>query len=96
MLAATGDADGGEAPDAPLWQRRLGGRGSWRVDYADVREDRVVFYGTVGKELLELTYKVRATNVGEFVVPAAYGEAMYDRRIFARSAGAKFKVVPAN
>jgi uncharacterized protein YfaS (alpha-2-macroglobulin family) len=96
VLAATGDADGGEAPDAPLWQRRLGGRGSWRVDYADVREDRAVFYGTVGKELLELTYKVRATNVGEFVVPAAYGEAMYDRRIFARSAGAKFKVVPAN
>ena len=51
-------------------------------------------YGTVSKELLELTYKVRATNVGEFVVPAAYGEAMYDRRIFARSAGGKFKVVP--
>ena len=51
-------------------------------------------YGTVGKELQEQSYKVRATNVGEFVVPAAYGEAMYDRRIFARSAGGKFKVVP--
>ena len=50
----------------------------------------------MGKELQEQSYKVRATNVGEFVVPAAYGEAMYDRRIFARSARAKFKVVPAN
>ena len=78
-----------------MWQRRLGGRGSWSVTYADVREDRVVFYGDINSELLEVTYKVRATNVGEFVVPAAYGEAMYDRRIFARSAGAKFKVLPA-
>ena len=81
------------AADAPLWQRRLGGRGSWSVTYADVREDRVVFYGDISSDLLEVTYKVRATNIGEFVVPAAYGEAMYDRRIFARSAGAKFKVL---
>jgi uncharacterized protein YfaS (alpha-2-macroglobulin family) len=27
------------------------------------------------------------------VVPAAYGEAMYDRRVFSRSAGARFQVV---
>jgi alpha-2-macroglobulin len=81
--------------DAPLWRRRLGNVGSWGVTYADVREDRVVFYGDISTELQEVTYKVRATNVGEFVVPAAYGEAMYDRRIFARSAGGKFRVVPA-
>jgi uncharacterized protein YfaS (alpha-2-macroglobulin family) len=31
--------------------------------------------------------------VGDFVVPAAYGEAMYDRRVYSRSAGARFQVV---
>ena len=103
VLQAASEADasgnvnagaGAGAADAPMWQRRLGGRGSWNITYADVREDRVVFYGDISPNLLEVTYKVRATNIGEFVVPAAYGEAMYDRRIFARSAGASFKVLP--
>ncbi len=91
VLQAAGESSANS--DAPLWQRRIGGRGSWRVDYADIREDRVVFYGSVGKDVQEVIYKVRATNVGEFVTPAAYGEAMYDRRVFARSLGGKFSVV---
>ena len=60
-----------------------------------MREDRVIFYGDVGTTLQEVTYKASATNIGEFVVPAAYGEAMYDRRVFARSAAGSFKVVAA-
>ncbi len=93
---AGGGTDGGTdgaTPDAPAWQRRLGGQGNWGVTYADVHEDRVVFYGDISTNVQEMTYKVRATNIGEFVVPAAYGEAMYDRRVFSRSAGAVFKVV---
>ena len=82
-------------PDTPLWQRRLGGKSSWAITYADIREDRVIFFGDVGANLTEVTYKVKATNVGTFVVPSAYGEAMYERRIFARSAGGNFKIVPA-
>jgi len=93
VLQAVGDDAEGENADAPVWKKRLGGNGSWKVQYADIREDRVVFYGSVDKNLLEVTYKARATNVGDFVVPAAYGEAMYDRRIYARSAGARFQVV---
>ncbi|MBB4222491.1 alpha-2-macroglobulin family protein [Variovorax guangxiensis] len=92
VLQAVGDDDDANA-DAPIWKKRLGGGGSWKVQYADIREDRVVFYGGVGKDLLEVTYKARATNVGDYVVPAAYGEAMYDRRVFSRSAGARFQVV---
>ena len=53
-----------------------------------------MFYGGVGKDMVELTYKARATNVGDFVVPPAYGEDMYDRRVFSRSAGARLQVVP--
>jgi uncharacterized protein YfaS (alpha-2-macroglobulin family) len=92
VLQAVGDDDDTNA-DAPIWKKRLGGGGSWKVQYADIREDRVVFYGGVGKDLLEVTYKARATNVGDYVVPAAYGEAMYDRRVFSRSAGGRFQVV---
>jgi len=92
VLQAVGDDEEANA-DAPIWKKRLGGGGSWKVQYADIREDRVVFYGGVGKDLLEVTYKARATNVGDFVVPAAYGEAMYDRRVYSRSAGARFQVV---
>ncbi|MBL8492230.1 MAG: hypothetical protein JNM82_15725, partial [Rhodocyclaceae bacterium] len=89
VLTAPSDAD---APDEPLWRRRLGGKSTWRIDYADIREDRVVFYGNVGRDMTEVTYKVRATNAGDFVVPGAYGEAMYERRVFARSAGGSLKI----
>lgn len=93
VLTAPSDSD---APDMPLWRRRLGGNSTWSIEYADIREDRVIFYGTVNSNMTEVTYKVRATNVGEFVVPAAYGEAMYERRVFGRSAGANFKVTAAD
>ena len=85
-------AEDAEDQNIPLWRKRLGGSSSWAIDYADIREDRVIFYGNVSNTLTEVTYKVRATNVGEFVVPAAYGEAMYEQKIFARAAGARFKV----
>jgi uncharacterized protein YfaS (alpha-2-macroglobulin family) len=81
-----------EQSDEPLWKRRLGGSGSWSLDFADVREDRVLFFGTVSNSMMEISYKARATNVGEFAMPAAYGEAMYERRLFARSAGGRFTV----
>ncbi|WP_028104574.1 alpha-2-macroglobulin family protein [Pseudoduganella violaceinigra] len=82
-----------EDSDAPLWQRRVGTKGwSWNVDYVDLREDRVIIFGNVGSHQTEITYKVRATNVGEFVVPGAYGEAMYERKVFGRSAGSKLVI----
>jgi uncharacterized protein YfaS (alpha-2-macroglobulin family) len=93
VLTAPSDED---EPDMPIWRRRLGGTSTWEIEYADIREDRVIFYGSVNSTLTEVTYKVRATNVGEFVVPAAYGEAMYERRVFGRSAGASFRVHPAD
>ena len=90
MQAARDDE---ENTDAPVWKKRLSTQGSWELQYADIREDRVVFYGSVGASMVEVTYKARATNAGEFVVPPAYGEAMYDRRVFARSAGSRLQVV---
>ena len=53
---------------------RLGNVGGWAVDYADVREERVVLYGAVNAQVAEYRYRIRATNVGTFIVPPAYGE----------------------
>lgn len=60
--------------------------------YADPREDRVVFYGAVNNSVQEIVYRIKATNVGSYVVPPAYGEAMYDRAVKARSVAGKIEV----
>jgi hypothetical protein len=65
---------------------------TWQPDYADVREDRVVLYGSVTPEVKEFIYKIRATNVGAFTLPPTMGESMYDRTIVARSTGGKVAV----
>ncbi len=71
---------------------RLGNVGGWAVDYADVREERVVLYGTVNAQVSEYRYRIRATNAGTFVVPPAYGESLYEREVQARSLPGKIVV----
>lgn len=66
---------------------------TWTPEYGDVREDRVVLYGSVGPEVMEFIYAIRATNAGLFAVPPLQGESMYDRSVIARSAGSKIRVV---
>lgn len=66
--------------------------GNWSLAYADIREDRVVLYGSFGPEMREITYKVKVTSPGSFIVPAIYANAMYDHRVFANSATGKFEV----
>jgi uncharacterized protein YfaS (alpha-2-macroglobulin family) len=63
-----------------------------RLQYADMREDRVVFYVDANKDMSEIVYRIKATNVGNYVVPPAYGEAMYDRSVVGRSAAGKLEV----
>jgi len=55
-------------------------------DYADLREDRVILYGRATDQIQEFSYRIKATNAGSYVVPASYGESMYDPSIRARSA----------
>ena len=71
---------------------RLGNTGGWSVDYADVREDRVVMYGRVNSKISEYRYRIRATNTGTFIVPPAYGESLYERDVQARSLPGKMVV----
>jgi uncharacterized protein YfaS (alpha-2-macroglobulin family) len=72
-----------------------GARSNWEIEYADVREDRVVFYGTVSPDFGEISYRIKATNSGRFVIPPAYAESMYDRNVQARSAGGQRITVEA-
>ena len=77
--------------EAPSWQPPVGepGMSDWHPDFADVRDDRVVLYGTVYRNAATFTYRVRATNAGTFGTPPAYAEGMYDSRLQARGKAGK-------
>ncbi|MFC1664726.1 alpha-2-macroglobulin [Pseudomonadota bacterium] len=66
------------------------------VDYVDVREDRVVIYGNFNNTLTELSYKVRITAGGKFIVPPAFAESMYDRSVKAQGKAGVFEVTVPN
>jgi len=70
-----------------------GGGGVSGLDFADPREDRVVFYTTLTSDVQEIVYRIKATNIGTYVVPPAFGEAMYDRNVLARSIAGTITVV---
>ena len=82
------DADNDNKPATPAWRSPIGlSQSTWQLDYADIREDRVVIYGTATPDVREFVYRIRATNAGKFAIPPAYAESMYDRAIQARSPG---------
>jgi len=83
--AATADASG---TNATTWTSPVGlASSSWHPEYADVRDDRVVIYGSATSDVQEFVYRIKATNAGTYVVPPAFGESMYDRTIQAQSKG---------
>jgi len=65
---------------------------NWRADYVDVREDQVIYYGDFDSSLRELTYKVKLTAAGSFVIPPSFAESMYDRSVRAVSKAGVFTV----
>jgi uncharacterized protein YfaS (alpha-2-macroglobulin family) len=86
------ESDEAYATEASNWTSPLSIGGGWKPSYADIREDRVVFYGAVTNTMTEFTYKIKATNSGQFVVPPAYAESMYNRLLQARSVPASLTV----
>ena len=65
----------------------------WLADYIDIREDRVVYYGSFSSKLRELNYRVKLTSAGSFVIPPSYAESMYDRSIRAITMPGRFEVI---
>ncbi|MDR1373670.1 MAG: hypothetical protein LBJ24_01725, partial [Treponema sp.] len=64
--------------------RRAESDSSWRPDYVDVREDRIVIYGTLSNQVQSFSYRTRAINSGAFTVPPLFAEAMYDKSVWAQ------------
>jgi uncharacterized protein YfaS (alpha-2-macroglobulin family) len=58
-------------------------RSGWYADYVDIREDRIVVYGTATPKLATFTYRARAINSGSFTTPPLFAEAMYDKSVWA-------------
>ena len=54
-----------------------------------------VFYATIPTTVQTITYQIKATNRGEFVVPPPYAESMYERGVNARGVAGKITVVDA-
>jgi uncharacterized protein YfaS (alpha-2-macroglobulin family) len=64
----------------------------WYAEYKDVREDRVVIYGSFSDRITEISYRIKLTSAGDFVVPSAFAGSMYDRSIQARTKPGRFRV----
>jgi uncharacterized protein YfaS (alpha-2-macroglobulin family) len=63
--------------------------------YVDVREDRtLLFLDLAAGASQTFEWTVRPTCAGKFVVPAAFGEAMYDRAISGTGVASQFTVLP--
>lgn len=48
------------------------------MDYTEVREDRVIFFGGLNSDSKEIIYRIKATNTGTFTVPPVFAKSMYN------------------
>ncbi|MHB1948766.1 MAG: alpha-2-macroglobulin family protein [Gammaproteobacteria bacterium] len=62
------------------------------MDYADVREDRVVFFGMANPEAKEIVYRIKAINTGKYTVPPILANSMYHPMVKAQSTGGNILV----
>lgn len=64
------------------------------ASYFDRREDRIVFYlpMTSGDGTKILRYRMKAVNVGSYILPGAFAEDMYDVKVRARSKAKRVEV----
>ena len=75
------------------WRTRLGtDKSTWVPEYTDVREDRVLLFGHLTRDVSTFVYRVKATTAGTFAVPPPFGEGMYDRTLAAQGLGAQITV----
>ncbi|HTS26838.1 MAG TPA: alpha-2-macroglobulin [Bryobacteraceae bacterium] len=68
-------------------------KSDWTPQHVDVRDDRVVLYGDLGKNASTFVYRVRATNAGIYQAPPASAEGMYDRKISGLSQPGRLEIV---
>ncbi len=86
------DNEEGSDNGSSWWKDRLSTGGNWKPQYADVREDRVVLFGSITKNLAEYQYKIKAISAGVFNVPPIYASAMYEPTLRAQASAGKITV----
>jgi uncharacterized protein YfaS (alpha-2-macroglobulin family) len=74
------------------WKDRLSTGGNWTPQYADIREDRVVLFGSITNQLAEYQYKIKAISAGVFNVPPVYAAAMYEPTLRAHASAGKISI----
>ncbi len=66
-----------------------------QTDYVEPREDRVLIYATATRSVQQFVYRLRPTNVGDYVIPPIYAASMYDRTLRAYTPGSgTLRVLP--
>lgn len=91
-----GEYDGGgeqqDGSHALLGER---GHGDWPVVFADLRDDRIVLYGTLAGDVATFVYRARATNAGQVVTPAPYVQGIDVPELQGRGVDASLRILPA-
>lgn len=54
------------------------------IDYADLREDRANIFCSIDKNMKEIIYRIKATNQGNFALPAILAQSMYNPQLKAQ------------
>ncbi|MDR0320602.1 MAG: alpha-2-macroglobulin family protein [Treponema sp.] len=62
------------------------------ADYVDIREDRIVIYGTINNRASSFSYRARAINAGSFTTPPTFAEALYDKSVWAMRPHAPIRI----
>jgi uncharacterized protein YfaS (alpha-2-macroglobulin family) len=89
----TGESEEGDSEGQ--WQSPVGdySRSTWYPEFVDVRDDRLVLYGTASRDAQTFVFRVRAINAGTFQGPPPYAEAMYEPTLQARGKGTALEIV---
>lgn len=89
VAASSGGDNGGDGNGARAQWTTIGlSDSTWRPDFVDVREDRVVIYGVATDSVQEFSYKIRATSAGKFQIPPVYADSMYSPQVQAQAPAA--------
>ncbi len=65
---------------------------TWRPEFVEAREDRVLLFGTLSGSNQEIRYRIRAVNKGTFIIPPIYAKSMYDLKVHAATPGGQIVV----
>jgi uncharacterized protein YfaS (alpha-2-macroglobulin family) len=76
-----GDSAGTSEPQAPVLALP---ESTFYPEHEEIREDRIVLYGSVSGDMREFLYRIRATTTGSFQVPPAFAEHMYRNGVISR------------